>query len=281
RDEADTEVDIQAAGGSSHTITCAKYTSHPGGAPSFTAVGLYYDVSIDSVAGVDSVKIRFYYTDADIAGFVESSLRAYWWTGTTWTLCSPQALYTEAVDGYSGYIEVGPILAAGTTPTLNQLVGTPFGVGGKTPAPPPAAKYLEVELRLSSLEVDVSDGPKTIHVTADASTSDGASAYITYMWSVSGGELNVEQDRFVEASSVEWILTRVGGYSITCVARSQGYSDGEDTASVTAIPEMDLPLRALCGTLILLYILLWKIRWRLPVNTSSTRSSPVLAKAQI
>ncbi|MEM3608547.1 MAG: hypothetical protein QW238_06755, partial [Candidatus Bathyarchaeia archaeon] len=78
-----------------------------------------------------------YYTDANIAGFVESSLRAYWWTGTTWTLCNPQALHTEAVDGYSGYIEVGPILAAGTTPTLGQLVGTPFAFGGETPAPPP------------------------------------------------------------------------------------------------------------------------------------------------
>ncbi|MEM2965159.1 MAG: hypothetical protein QXE22_06920, partial [Candidatus Bathyarchaeia archaeon] len=119
-------------------ITCAKYTSNPGGAPTFTAVGLYYDVSIDTAAGVNSLTIRFYYKDADIAGFVESSLRAYWWTGTTWTLCNPQTLHTEAVDdGYSGYIEVGPILAADTTPTLGQLVGTPFGVGGKTPAPPP------------------------------------------------------------------------------------------------------------------------------------------------
>ncbi|MEM2962781.1 MAG: right-handed parallel beta-helix repeat-containing protein, partial [Candidatus Bathyarchaeia archaeon] len=79
KDEADTEVDISAEG--DHTITCVKYTSNPGGPPTFTAVGLYYDVSIDSVAGVDSVTVRFYYTDADIAGFVESSLRAYWWTG--------------------------------------------------------------------------------------------------------------------------------------------------------------------------------------------------------
>ncbi|MEM3072809.1 MAG: hypothetical protein QW172_05070 [Candidatus Bathyarchaeia archaeon] len=133
--EADTEVDKK--GVETPTITVAKYVSNPGGAPAFTAVGLYYDVSIDSADGVDSVTIRFYYTDADIAGFVESSLRAYWWTGTTWTLCNPQTLHTDAVDGYSGYIEVGPILATGTTPTLNDLVGTPFGVGGKTPAPPP------------------------------------------------------------------------------------------------------------------------------------------------
>ncbi|MEM2122284.1 MAG: DUF1565 domain-containing protein [Candidatus Bathyarchaeia archaeon] len=44
RDEADTAVDISATG--DHTIACAKYTSNPGGTPSFTTVGLYYDVSI-------------------------------------------------------------------------------------------------------------------------------------------------------------------------------------------------------------------------------------------
>ncbi|MEM2122283.1 MAG: hypothetical protein QXE79_01470 [Candidatus Bathyarchaeia archaeon] len=191
---------------------------------------------------------------------MESSLRAYWWTGTTWTLCDPQMLHTGAVDGYSGYIEVGPILAAGTTPTLSQLAGTPFAFGGKAPAPPPAGKYLTVELHLSTLEVDVSDGPKIIHVTADASTSDGASAYITYMWSVSGGELNVEQGEFIEASTVEWTLTEAGNPSITCVARSQGYSDGEDTVTVMVIPEMNSPILIFYGVLTLLYILLSKTR---------------------
>jgi hypothetical protein len=131
--EADAEV---AVSGGPTTVTALEYTSNPGGTPPFTAVGKYWDVSISTDVGVTSVTLRFYYTDADIAGFVESSLRAYWWTGSAWVLCNPQTLHTEAVDGYSGYIEVGPILASGTTPTLGQLMGTPFAFGGETPAPP-------------------------------------------------------------------------------------------------------------------------------------------------
>ncbi|MEM2865199.1 MAG: hypothetical protein QXR65_08065, partial [Candidatus Bathyarchaeia archaeon] len=134
--DANTQVDVTTTTGTP-TVTVAQYPSNPGGAPTFTAVGLYYDVSIDTAAGVTSLTIRFYYKDADIAGFVESSLKAYWWTGSAWVLCNPQTLHMDAVNGYSGYIEVGPILATGTTPTLSQLVGTPFAFGGETPAPPP------------------------------------------------------------------------------------------------------------------------------------------------
>ena len=133
--EADAEVDKKGTG--TPTVNIAKYTSNPGGDPTFTAVGKYLDVSIDDESGVDELRVRFYYTDADIAGFEESSLKVYWWTGSAWVLCDPQTLHTDAVNGYSGYIEVGPILASGTTPTLSQLVGTPFGFGGETPTPTP------------------------------------------------------------------------------------------------------------------------------------------------
>jgi hypothetical protein len=127
--EADTEVDKKGDG--TPTVTIAKYTSNPGGTPTFSALGKYIDVSINDATGVTEIVIRIYYTDADIAGFDESSLKAYWWTGSAWVLCDPQTLHTGAVDGYSGYIQIGPILAAGTTPTLSQLVGTPFGLGGE------------------------------------------------------------------------------------------------------------------------------------------------------
>ena len=80
--------------------------------------------------------MKFYYTDVDIFSFEESSLRAYWWTDSVWVLCDPQTLYMYAVNTYSGYIEVGPIKATGTTPNLSQLVGTPFGFGGVRPSRP-------------------------------------------------------------------------------------------------------------------------------------------------
>ena len=72
----------------------------------------------------------------------------------------------------------------------------------------------------------------------------------------------MEQGGFVEASTVEWTLTGVGDYSITCVARSQGYNDGEAVASVTAIPEIGSPLGIFYVALTVLYILLWGVRWR-------------------
>jgi len=253
--EAHTTVDISATG--SHTITVASYTSNPGGALPLTALGKYIDVHIDSSAGVTEIVIKVYYTDDEVAaaGLDENTLMLFWWNGASWVACSDQGR-----DTVNNYIRAR--MTATTTPSLSQLVGTPFGAGGRAPAPPPAAKYLRVELHPSSVEVDVSSGPKSIRVTADASTSDGASAYITYMWSVSGGELNVEQGRFVEASTVEWTLTRVGDYSITCVARSQGYNDGEAVASVTAIPEIGSPLGIFYVALTAVYILLWGVRWR-------------------
>ena len=253
--EADTTVDISAT--VSHTITVASYTSNPGGALPLTALGKYIDVHLDSSFGVTEIVIKVYYTDDEVAaaGLDENTLMLFWWNGASWVACSDQG--RDTVNNY-----IWARITVTTTPSLSQLVGTPFGAGGRAPAPPPAAKYLRVELHPSSVEVDVSSGPRSIRVTADASTSDGASAYITYMWSVSGGELNVEQGRFVEASTVEWTLTGVGDYSITCVARSQGYNDGEAVASVTAIPEIGSPLGIFYVALTVVYILLWGVRWR-------------------
>jgi len=127
-DEADISVVIDAVG--DHTVTCVEYANNPDSAFS-NEIGKYYDVSLDDDTNVNSLTIRFYYTDADIAGRVESSLKMYWWdkTTSTWELCSDQTLHTEAVDGYSGYIEV--TIDTTTEPDLDYLANDPpFGPAG-------------------------------------------------------------------------------------------------------------------------------------------------------
>jgi len=126
KSKSDTEVYVTGSG----AVAVGKYSSTPA-TPTFTAVGKYLDVLIDSASGITELKIRFYYTDNDASLFDEASLKMYWWTGSEWVLCNPQTLHIDAVNDYSGYIEV-TAQVTGTTPTLNELVGTPFGFGGST-----------------------------------------------------------------------------------------------------------------------------------------------------
>jgi len=128
--EADTTVDISATG--SHTITVASYTSNPGGALPLTALGKYIDVHLDSSVGVTEIVIKVYYTDDEVAaaGLDENTLMLFWWNGASWVACSDQGR-----DTVNNYIRAS--IRSDTTPSLNDLVGTPFGAGGKAIAPPP------------------------------------------------------------------------------------------------------------------------------------------------
>lgn len=125
RSEADTTVTVTGSG--NVEVGAVKYSRNPTGSSFSGDIGKYFDVNINTTAGVTSLTLRFFYTDADIAGKTESLLKMHWWNGGTWRLCNPQTIYMDAVDGYSGYIEVN--VTATSTPTLSQLVGTPFGIG--------------------------------------------------------------------------------------------------------------------------------------------------------
>ena len=103
-------------------ITVAKYTSNPGGVPSFSSIGKYIDVHIDSTSGVAEVEIRLYYSADEIKELVEEDLRLYWWNGTTWVQCSDSS--ASIAEDY-----IWAKIRTGTTPNLNQLMGTPFGAG--------------------------------------------------------------------------------------------------------------------------------------------------------
>ena len=72
KDEADTEVAVDG----SANVTAAEYGSDPE-ADLWCEFDKYIDVSIDDDANVTEIEIRLYYTDAEIEGLVESSLRLY------------------------------------------------------------------------------------------------------------------------------------------------------------------------------------------------------------
>jgi len=128
-DEADTVVVKDGTG--TPTVSVATYAENP--EEGFANdVGKYYDVKIDDPTGVDRLTLKFYYTDADIRGRDEETLRMLWHDGTSWVPCSHQTLHTVSdIPGYSGYIEV--LVTTYTTPSLDDLSGTPFGAEGERP----------------------------------------------------------------------------------------------------------------------------------------------------
>ncbi len=128
-DKADIFVDVDATG--DHTVTCVEYADNPDSAFG-GEIGKYYDVSIDDDTNVNSLTLKFYYTDAEIAGLDESSLTMKYYDKitSTWKECSDQTLHmTSDIAGYSGYIEV--TITTLTDPDLAYLASDPpFGPCG-------------------------------------------------------------------------------------------------------------------------------------------------------
>jgi len=131
--EANTTVEKKGTG--TPTITVAKYNSNP--SAGFTGqTGSYVDVHADNVTDVDEIIIKIYYTDTEIAGLLESSLKLRWWNGTNWVVCSDSGINTTDIPGpppYSGYMWAK--IKPDTTPSLSDLSGSVFTAGGEQPAP--------------------------------------------------------------------------------------------------------------------------------------------------
>jgi len=117
-----TDATVDKSGPGTPNITIAKYLTNPGS--SFTGdIRKYIDVYVPDTTGVDQIEVRLYYTDAEITRFDESTVRLYWWDGTTWSQCSDSGV--DAVDNY-----IWANIRADTSPALSDLTGTPFGAGG-------------------------------------------------------------------------------------------------------------------------------------------------------
>jgi hypothetical protein len=94
----------------------------------FQAVNIFRDVRVINTTPGTEIEIRLYYTDAEVEGFNETSLRLFWWNGEGWVPCSPDAasgVNTASTEGYSGYMWAK--ITGATTPFLADLQGTPWG----------------------------------------------------------------------------------------------------------------------------------------------------------
>jgi len=122
--------EVIKSGSGTPTITVAEYEDNPG--TGFSGdIGKYIDVHIDDTTDVDEIEIRLYYTDDEIEGLNEASLRLYWWDGSAWTECSDSGVNPADTNDYSGYIWAK--IRGDTTPDLDDLTGAPFGGGGRPP----------------------------------------------------------------------------------------------------------------------------------------------------
>lgn len=119
-------VGVNVSGVNSQDIGVARYTANPQGTPEFTAIeNGYFDVYVAGVNSATEVGVKFY----DSA--ITSDSVAYVWDAfeETWKVCSDQ----HATSGMV-WVKVRPLGTTATTPTIEDLNGTPFAIGGEAAA---------------------------------------------------------------------------------------------------------------------------------------------------
>jgi hypothetical protein len=152
-DEADAEVVVNGKA----MVIIARYTNNPHPEASVLCAGpssldlivlqtdqeelnIFRDVMVTDYDYGTWVEIRLYYTDAQAEGFVEGTLRPYWYNDDTkhWEPCSLSGVEPSAVSvdshNYSGYMWVK--ITEDSTPGLSDLDGTEFGGYGHPSATP-------------------------------------------------------------------------------------------------------------------------------------------------
>ena len=108
------------------TITVQKYYSnpHPTVALPATMIPRFIDIEVTNPDAVDwPMYVKQTYTDAEVAGIIESSLAMYYFTAGAWNQCSDTGVNTAA-----NYIWANM--------TRDELTGSPVAIGGiVTPGP--------------------------------------------------------------------------------------------------------------------------------------------------
>jgi Leucine-rich repeat (LRR) protein len=135
------DIEVIKDGDGTPTVTVATYSGNPAGPTpgGFSAAGDYVDVHLSSTDNVTQIELRKYYTDDEIRGNRETTLRMRWWSGSGWVECSNSGVNTNDVNGYSGY--VWAIITNDTTPNLADLSGGMFAAMGTAtiaPSAPPS-----------------------------------------------------------------------------------------------------------------------------------------------
>ncbi len=103
---------VSATATGSGTLSVATYGSNPGGPTSFNSAGAFIDLHVAPGNTFTSLTIA----DCDLNG----GTQVYWWNSSTWLLASNQK--------YNATTQCVTITVNSTTsPSLNDLTGTPFG----------------------------------------------------------------------------------------------------------------------------------------------------------
>ena len=134
------------------TITVKKYASnpHPEVTPPADMVPKYIDIE---VVNPDAVAWPMYveqtYTDAEVAGLVESSLGMYYYKAGAWHRCSDTGVNTAANYVWANMIKDelsgSPVAIGGTAaPAPEEEAPAPVGGGGGAPPPAPPAGTTDV-----------------------------------------------------------------------------------------------------------------------------------------
>jgi predicted outer membrane repeat protein len=141
-------------------LAVAQYDANPGGTPSFTASGTYFDVYAAPGNTFTQVTI--------VACGLTASDKLFWWdTGQAkWQKASPQSY-----DPSTGCVTL--VVDGSSSPTLSQLQGTFFASGNTAPTANPGGPYL---------------GAINTAIQMDGSfSSDDDSDFLTYAWTYGDG----------------------------------------------------------------------------------------------
>jgi len=156
-------------------ITIGKYPANPG--TSFGGdIGKYIDVRVNDSANVTNLTIKLFYTDAELGGKNESSLRMYWWNGSVWDVCSNTGVNTTNQRGYSGYIWA--FINSTTTLSLSDLTGLALDAGADDIPPEitintPTPGWYIGNITVNATVTDVYTGVKDVQFRWENNTANG------------------------------------------------------------------------------------------------------------
>ncbi len=155
---------VEKGGAGKPEIDVEKYTSNPGGKTPFKPVK-FIDVKLNDSSNLDYIFLKVYYTDSEISGLNESSLKLYWWNGSEWIQCSD-----TGVNETGNYVWAN--ITSTSIPTLSQLTGTVFSPGEpKPPKPKPQIKIKTYKPTILNVNYTVVNNTAIFNITA--STEDG------------------------------------------------------------------------------------------------------------
>ena len=101
------------------TGTLAKFTTDPSRVNAENSIEKYVYVYVPEISCTNQIEIRVYYEESMLNGLDENSLKLYWYNGNSWKECSNTGVNT--VENY-----VWALVDDTTTPSLKELLGTPF-----------------------------------------------------------------------------------------------------------------------------------------------------------